>query len=139
MLMNIPAILPPELVKYMMEMGHGDYLVIADAHFPAHSCGKRVVRCDGIGGAEMLKAILLLMPLDTYVEKPVTLMETVKGDSQPQIWHDYSDILSSKNVEIGYLERFAYYEQTKNAYVVIQTGETAQYANVILTKGIVRQ
>ena len=138
MLMNIPAILPPDLVKYMMEMGHGDFLVIADAHFPAHTCGQRVVRCDGIGGVEMLSAILKLMPLDTYIEKPVTLMEIVEGDSEPKIWQEYSSILSNQNAKIGYMERFKYYENAKNAYVIIQTGETAQYANVVLTKGIVK-
>ena len=86
----------------------------------------------------MLSAILKLMPLDTYIEKPVTLMEIVEGDSEPEIWKEYFSVISEKNAEIGYLERFKYYEKAKNAYVIIQTGETAQYANVIISKGIVR-
>ena len=90
MLKNIPKILSPELVKILMEMGHGDEIVIADGNFPSETIGKRVVRCDGHGVPELLDAIMKLFPLDTYTEKPVMLMEVVKGDPVvPTIWDEY--------------------------------------------------
>lgn len=141
MLKHIPAVLPPDLVKYMMEMGHGDTLVIADAHFPAHSCGQRVVNCCGVGAEQLLDAILQLMPLDRYVPAPITLMQLVEGETigQPPIWGRYRRILAQYQplVQIQWAERFAYYEMSRRAYVIVQSGETAQYANILLQKGVV--
>ena len=89
MLKLIPSILSPELVKVLMEMGHGDEIVLADGNFPAESVGAnaRVLRADGHGVNELLDAVLTLLPLDTYTEKPVGLMEVVPGDPcVPIIW-----------------------------------------------------
>ena len=87
MLKGIPNIISPELLKILMEMGHGDEIVIADGNFPAASCSKRLVRSDGHGAVELLKAILQIMPLDSYVKAPVMLMGVVKGDNfEPTIW-----------------------------------------------------
>ena len=140
MLKGIPKIVSPELLKILSEMGHGDEIVIADANFPAENYGKRVVRADGLGGIEMLKAVLALLPLDTYAEQNFMLMETVKGDSKPCIWGDYFDIASKMddNLREGYLERFAFYERAKQAYAVIATGEEAVYANIIIKKGVIK-
>ena len=90
MLKHIPTILSPELVKYLMEMGHGDEVVIADANFPAHRIGQRVVRCDGHGVPALLDAILTVLPLDTYSDYQAGLMQVVPGDpTVPVIWDDY--------------------------------------------------
>lgn len=144
MLKGIDPIIPPELLKVLCEMGHGDVLVLADGNFPTESVGKDaiVVRCDGHGTSELLKAILKLMPLDQYTSKPVTLMEVVPGDScETPIWNDYEDIISGFDKRaanaIGTLERFAFYDEAKNAYCVVATGERAQYANIMLRKGVV--
>ena len=82
MLKGIPSILSPELLKVLCEMGHSDRIVIGDGNFPAESMGKDaiVIRCDGHGVPELLDAILQVMPLDTYVEKPMNLMEVMPGD-----------------------------------------------------------
>lgn len=82
MLKGIPEILSPQLLKVLCEMGHSDRIVIADGNFPVESMGKDaiVVRCDGHGVPELLDAILTVIPLDSYVEKPVTLMEVMPGD-----------------------------------------------------------
>ena len=77
MLKGIPAILPPELLKILMEMGHGDELVIGDGNFPGASHAQRLIRCDGHGVRELLDAVLTLMPLDSYVERPASLMKVV--------------------------------------------------------------
>lgn len=142
MLKNIPKILSPELVKTLMEMGHGDEIVIADGNFPAETIGQRVVRCDGHGVCELLDAIMNLFPLDTYTEKPVMLMEVVPGDPVvPTIWDDYKKIINKyepENCKIEMIERFAFYERAKTAYAVVATGEEAIYANIILKKGVVK-
>jgi len=139
MLKGIPAILNPTLLKILMEMGHGDELVIGDGNFPSESCGRRVVRLDGHGVPEILDAILKFFPLDYAVESPVTLMDTAKGLPVPEIWGTYESIVErhEPGKKIGKVERFAFYEQAKQAYAVVATGETAIYANVILKKGIV--
>lgn len=140
MLKGIPSILSPELLKILMEMGHGDEIVIADGNFPSASVGQRVVRLDGHGVPEILSAILKLMPLDTYVDEPVQLMAVTPGDPVvPVIWDEYRQIVDrfQPDTPIGKTERFAFYERAKNAYAVIATGETAIYANILLKKGVV--
>lgn len=141
MLKGIPSILTPELLKTLMEMGHSDEIVIADGNFPSGTFGKKVIRLDGHGVPEVLDAILKFFPLDPYVEKPVALMEVVPGDPvETPIWDIYSAIINKhepKYNEIEHIERFAFYERTKNAYAVIATSEAALYANIILKKGVV--
>ena len=97
MLKGIPKILSPELLKVLCEMGHSDRIVIGDGNFPAESMGKncKVVRCDGHGVPELLDAILQLMPLDSYVEKPVSLMEVMPGDpTKTPIWDTFKEIVA---------------------------------------------
>ncbi len=144
MLKGIPKILSPELLKVLCEMGHSDRLVIADGNFPAESMGKNaiVIRCDGHGVPELLDAILQVFPLDTYVEKPVNLMEVMAGDDvETPIWDTYKEIISrydNRGEEcVGNIERFHFYEDAKTAYAIIATGESALYANVMLQKGVV--
>ena len=139
MLKNIPSVLSPELLKTLMEMGHGDYLVIGDGNFPAATNAKRLIRCDGHGVPEILDAILKLMPLDTYVENPVGLMDNGDAENRPEIWAVYKDIIEKNEGDKGIelVERFAFYEKARGAYAIIATGETAIYANIILQKGVV--
>jgi len=141
MLKGINPILSPELVKVLMEMGHGDEIVISDGNFPGASMAQRLVRADGHNGVEMVDAILELFPLDSmYSDYPVVLMEVVPGDPYvPEIWNDYEKVVAKYDPEakIEHMERFAYYERAKKAYAVVQTGEMAKYANIILKKGVV--
>lgn len=141
MLKNIPSVLSPELLKIMMEMGHGDTIVIGDGNFPAASNAKRLVRLDGHGVCEILDAMLALFPLDTYVEEPVGLMAVTPGDPVvPVIWDDYKRIIKEREGDhkIEMIERFEFYERAKEAYAIVATGETALYANIILKKGVVK-
>lgn len=144
MLKGIPKILSPELLKVLAEMGHSDRLVISDGNFPAESMGKNaiVIRCDGHGVPELLDAILKVFPLDTYVEKPVNLMEVMPGDKvETPIWDVYKEIIAKYDDRgasaVGNIERFQFYEEAKTAYAIIATGESALYANVMLQKGVV--
>lgn len=142
MLKGIPSILPPELLSILMAMGHGDTIVIGDGNFPHTSMGKRVVRCDGNGVPEILDAILKLMPLDSYSEYQVGLMQVVPGDPcKPVIWDTYKEIIAKyepeDNRKIEMIERFDFYERAKQAYAVVTSSETALYANILLHKGVV--
>lgn len=141
MLKGISPVLSPELLKILMEMGHGDELVIGDGNFPGASHARNLVRLDGHGVPEVLEAILKLFPLDAYVDAPVALMQVVPGDDvQTPIWDTYQqlcDRYEGKRVHMEQIERFAFYERAKKAYCVVMTGETAIYANIILKKGVV--
>lgn len=143
MLKGISPLLPPELLKIMMEMGHGDTLVIGDGNFPAASCAKRLVRCDGHGVPELLEAILKLFPLDSPAADPAGVMQVEDPNApEPVIWATYRSIVSAQEPNITKLteiERFAFYEKARNAYAIVATGERALYANIILKKGVVTE
>jgi L-fucose mutarotase len=142
MLKGISKLISPDLLKILMEMGHGDELVIADGNYPAASNARRLVRADGLGTSALLEGIMQLFPLDSYVERPVALMAVVPGDPyQPVIWEDYRKIILKaepgfKDFEM--VERFAFYERASRAYAVLATGEAALYANIILKKGVIK-
>ncbi|MDD6261801.1 MAG: RbsD/FucU domain-containing protein [Clostridiales bacterium] len=141
MLKGIPSVLSPELLKILMEMGHGDEIVIGDGNFPAAANARRLVRLDGHGVPEIMDAILRLMPLDSYVEAPVALMATGSGEDVPPIWTEYERIAAKyepDNHRFEQIERFAFYERARKAYAIVATGEAAVYANVILKKGVVK-
>lgn len=140
MLKGIPGILTPDLLKIMMEMGHGDELVLADGNYPCCGQPQRVVRCDGHGIPDLLEAVLRFIPLDTYAANPVVLMEVLPGDPYvPTIWDEYRKIIAKHETnearEIA-INKFAFYERAAKAYALVATGETALYANVILKKGV---
>ncbi len=144
MLKNVPKLLSPELLASLCEMGHSDRLVIADGNFPAHTMGKnaKVIRLDGLGVPEVLEAILEVFPLDTYVERPVSLMEKVPGDTvETPIWKEFEAVVSKYDKRgegaIGFIERFQFYEEAKTSYLIIATSEAALYANIMLQKGVV--
>jgi len=143
MLKGIPAILSPELLKILCEMGHTDELTIGDGNFPGHTYGKKVVRLDGHGVSEILDAILQVFPLDTYVEHPCTLMSLVEGDTvKTPIWEEYKRIVSKYDGRgadcFEEIDKWEFYDKTKeHSSVVIMTSEKALYANIILKKGVV--
>ena len=142
MLKGIPSILSPDLLKTLMEMGHGDEIVLADGNFPSASVARRLLRSDGNRVPELLEAVLGLLPLDTFVERAVALMAVVPGDSsRPAIWEEYREIIQrhEKFSDFEYVERFAFYERARQAYAVVATSEGAAYANIILKKGLVKE
>ncbi len=141
MLKGIPNILSPELLKILMEMGHGDEIVIVDGNYPAASHAKRLVRLDAHGVPPVLEAVVKFFPLDQFVDQPVTLMAKVPGsDVETPIWDVFRDIVAKEDeraANFGFEERFAFYERAKQAYAIVATGESALYANIILKKGVI--
>lgn len=148
MLLGVPKILSPELILTLCEMGHSDVIVLGDANFPgkrfAQEGGCKFLRADGHGIPKLLEAILTLIPCDSYVETPVMLMQPMKSDNMPTvpIWEEYKEIVKRFDprgvLALGYYERFKFYEAAKKAYCIVQTGEEAVYANVILQKGVIK-
>lgn len=135
MLKGISPVISPDLLKTLAEMGHGDEIVISDAHFPAHTFNARVIRADGIGADRLLAGIIPLFELDSYAV-PVIMMAAVPGDTlDPEVERKYRAALGYAG-EIERVERFAFYERAKRAYAVVVSGETAKYGNVILKKGV---
>ncbi len=147
MLKNIPPILSPELLKVLSEMGHSDRICIGDGNFPGASMAKAgnaiFLRADGHGIPELLDAILQVFPLDAYVETPAMLMEKMERDKDLDIpvWQEYKDVIAKHDARgagaVGAYERFEFYEQAKKCYCILQSGETAIYANIILQKGVI--
>lgn len=137
MLKNIPTNLSSDLLKLIMEMGHGDELIIADGNFPAKSLARNYVSCHGQTGPQLLDSILTLLPLDSYGDYSVGLMEA--PDMTPPIWQTYYELIDKHegaNKRVKLIERFAFYEVAKRAYVIAATSESAIYANILLRKGV---
>ncbi|MCE5189198.1 MAG: fucose isomerase [Eubacteriales bacterium] len=148
MLLNVPKLLSPELLATLCEMGHSDVIVLGDANFPgkrfAHEGNCKFLRADGISGTDLLEAVLSVIPADAYAETPVQLMQTMDCDRDLEIpiWKEYEAIVARHDARgaraVGFLERFAFYEAAKKSYCIVQTGETAIYANVMIQKGVIK-
>ena len=140
MLKGISPLLSPELLATLYRMGHGDEIVLADAHFPGESVGPPCLRADGLQVAPLLDAILPLFELDSYVAAPAMMMAVVPGDSaDPSVETDYRaaiDAHQPTTPAIARLERFAFYERSRDAFAIVMTGETRKYGNIILKKGV---
>jgi len=140
MLKGISPLISPALLEILSRMGHGDEIVLADAHFPGESYNTRVLRADGIPIPPLLEAILPLFELDNYVDAPLIMMAPVEGDVlDPEVDSSYLDSIRKTNPEINHIkriERFSFYQRTQSAFAVVMTGETAKYGNIILKKGV---
>lgn len=140
MLKGISPLLSPDLLATLARMGHGDEIVLADAHFPGESLGPEVIRADGLRIAPLLDAILPLFELDSFVPHPVAMMDAVPGDTlDPAVEAAYVEAIQRHapgTPAVERVERFAFYERARNAFAVVMTGETAKYGNIILAKGV---
>lgn len=143
MLRNIPEVIPPELMLALMEMGHGDEIVIGDINFPSKTMSNRCVYAKGLRSTELVDAILQFMPLDVFVDDPVVVMQP--GDlfkGVPPIWAEYDKIIKKNDFCGAYkgvqkIDRFDFYERAKNSFVTVQTSEPALYACMIMKKGVI--
>jgi L-fucose mutarotase len=141
MLIGINPVLTPDLLRHLRAMGHGDEIVIADANFPGEAVGARIERLAGVSATEALRAILSVMPLDSYVKAPARTMQVV-GDpaAVPPVVTEFQDIIDAvveAPTQVTGVERHAFYVEARKAYCVVQTAEARQYGNIILSKGII--
>lgn len=136
MLKTINACISPELLQKLYCMGHGDEIVISDAHFPAHSVNKQVIRADGNEVETLLRAIIPLFELDAYVDDAVVMMSASAGDSLPDgLVSTYQSTLP-KGQGITFIDRFSFYDRAKNAICIVVTSTTKKYGNILLKKGV---
>ena len=139
MLKGIHPAIGPELLKVLAEMGHGDEIILADAHFPGHSFNDQVLRVDGVKITTLLDGILPLFELDSY-DDPLIMMQVVEGDSlDPKVESSYRAEIEKHAPdapEVLRIGRFEFYDRAEKAAVVVMTGETAKYGNIILKKGV---
>ncbi|MGZ3298166.1 MAG: RbsD/FucU family protein [Asticcacaulis sp.] len=141
MLKGIDPILGPELLGYLRAMGHGDEIVISDANFPSVSSARRLVRLDGLMADRVARAILSIMPLDEYVPAAAARMAVVEdAEAEPDICRIFASELRQSGYEgpLEVVERHAFYARAREAFVIVVTGETRLYGNLILKKGIIR-
>ena len=140
MLKGISPLISPELLETLSRMGHGDEIVLADAHFPGESMNPHVIRADGLKIPDLLEGILPLFELDNYVDHPLVMMAAVEGDQlDPKVEESYLERIHKTNPNvppIERIERFAFYERAKKAFAVVMTGETVKYGNILMVKGV---
>ena len=140
MLKGISPLISPDLFGVLSRMGHGDEIILADAHFPGETFNNYVLRADGLKIPELLEAILPLFELDSYVDAPLIMMAAVEGDKlDPKVEESYLKKIHKSNPNVPNIERidrFAFYERAKSAFAVLMTGETAKYGNILLKKGV---
>ena len=140
MLKGISPALSPELLSCLCQMGHGDEIILADAHFPGHTMNANVLRADGIRIPTLLDAVLPLFELDSYVEAPLAMMAAVEGDQlDPAVEADYRQAMEphlDASPVIARIDRFEFYDRTRSAFAVVMTGETCKYGNILLKKGV---
>jgi L-fucose mutarotase len=139
MLKGISPVISPELLKVMAEMGHGDELILADAHFPGHTFCKKVIRADGLRIPALLEEILPLFELDSYAD-PLIMMAAVQGDKlDPKVEAAYMKAVRKSAPgapDVKRIDRFAFYDRAEKAFACVMTGELAKYGNIILKKGV---
>ena len=139
MLKGISPYLSPDLLKILAEMGHGDEIILADAHFPGHTLCQRVLRADGVRISTLLDAIIPIFELDSYAP-PLVMMQVVAGDTlDPQVEIDYLQAIRrhAPNAPAPErIDRFAFYDRAKVVYAVLMTGEARKYGNILLKKGV---
>lgn len=140
MLKGISPLISPELLDALYRMGHGDEIILADAHFPGESMNPNVIRADGLHIPDLLEAILPLFELDSYVEAPLVMMAAVEGDTlDPKVEEAYLKRIHITNPNVPPVERidrFDFYDRARDAFAVVMTGETAKYGNILLVKGV---
>lgn len=140
MLKGISPLISPELLMTLSAMGHGDEIVLADAHFPGDSCNEYVIRADGLRIPDLLDAIIPLFELDSYVDHPLMMMQILPGDTlDPEVEKAYMAAVHKHApgaAAPARIERQAFYERAQNAFAVVMTGECVKYGNIILKKGV---
>jgi L-fucose mutarotase len=147
MLKGIDPLLTPELLKVLAEMGHGDEIVLADANFTAESLGrgKPVIQMPGVGMGELCAAVLSILPLDQFVDRPCAYMqvggsaEGYRAALQREVIERAAADGHAQPAQFEAMERFAFYDRVRNAFAIVQTGELQAYANFLFKKGVIAE
>jgi len=142
MLKNLDPLLSPDLLSILAAMGHGDELAIVDANFPAAALARRLVRLDGVGATPALQAVVSVLPLDDFVDSPVTVMQVVgQPETVPEPVREFQELVNraeSKEIKVTPIDRYSFYDRARAAFAIVATGETRLYGNVLVKKGVIR-
>jgi L-fucose mutarotase len=146
MLKGLDPLLTAEVLHVLRAMGHGDDLIVCDTNFPADSVARETVwgepiRMDGVDAARAARAVLSVMPLDSFVPNPAERMEVV-GDpnSIPPVQAEVQAEIEAAepgSKPMAAIERHAFYDRAKRAYAVLVTGERRFYGCFVFKKGVV--
>jgi L-fucose mutarotase len=140
-LKGIDELISADLLYVLAAMGHGDQIAVVDRNFPAVSTARRLVRIDGASVTDAGRAILTLLPLDTFVEAPVLRMEMVGSpDELPGVQNEFLALCEASEqrpITMGSLTRETFYERTRQAFAVVVTSESRPYGCFLLTKGVI--
>jgi L-fucose mutarotase len=140
MLKNVDPVLTPRLLAALAEMGHGDLIAIVDRNFPAYSNARTVVDLPGVDSTTASRAVLSIMPVDTFVSQAAFHMRPVDGPNEGPAFAEFQALVNEaegREVEIAGLDRFEFYRQTRDAYCVVTTSDTRPYACFLIVKGVV--
>jgi L-fucose mutarotase len=140
-LKGLDPLLGPDLLHALASMGHGDELVVADANFPAATLARRLIELSGVGAPDAARAILSVLPLDSFVAEPALVMEVVGNPTEaPPVVAEFERVVGAaagRPVTLGRLARAAFYTRAQHAFAIVRTGERRLYGNLILVKGVV--
>ena len=134
MLQGINPLLTGELLMHLDEMGHSDTVIVVDAHFPASRLAERLITLPGTTSPDVLEAVRSVVPLDD--SPAVDLMTSADGT----VLDVQKELLTAAGVteaDVRFVDRFDFYDEAEDAYVIIRTGETRKYGCVIVRKGLV--
>ena len=139
MLKHIPKTFTPDLLKLLMEMGHGEEILIADGNFPQKSMSVKNIKTASIyiptfSISELLKDILYFFPLDKTVEYAAFAMESVK---EGQRYGEYVKLIEENGSKLELVERFKFYDLVEKAVGIIVTADTTKGGNILIKKGVV--
>jgi L-fucose mutarotase len=146
LLKSIDPLLNADVLHALRAMGHGDELVLCDTNFPADSVARatvlgRLLRIDNVTAAQAARAVLSVLPLDSFVDAPASRMEIVgRPDEIPDVQREVQaeiDAAEGRSWPMASVERFAFYERARTAYAVIVTGERRFYGCFIFKKGVI--
>ncbi len=139
MLKGVSALLSPELLKILAEMGHGDDIAIVDANFPAARLARRLVWAQGTGATEMLRAVLTLLPIDRSATDSVRTMQRIDSGETPAIVTEFLSLLreADQSIRCNEIERMRFYDAAAHAFAIVITGERRLYGNILLRKGVI--
>jgi L-fucose mutarotase len=133
-LKGIHPILSGELLAHLDAMGHSDAVVLADAHFPADRLAHRLLTFPGLSTPDVLAAVRTVIPLDD--QPSLDLMSSADGTRLP-VQEELISAAEAEEEDVRFLDRHEFYDVAAEAYVIVRTGETRTYGNVILRKGVV--
>lgn len=142
MLRGIDPLLTADLLYALRAMGHGDRITLVDANFPGARCAQRLINMPGLEIGAVLRAVLSLLPIDDFIPVPLLTMQVV-GDPQaePPAVLEVRQIAQEAGINptrLGTTDRQDFYRLAQESFCVVQTGDRRLYANVILTKGVIR-